>query len=112
MMFITVMNRLYPKRNNGFTLVEALISMLVFAVAAMGLARFSLGKLSEIMDMVHGLNVASPTPMLMRARNMCAKFLAMPDATVAADQRAMPAPTIQVRRFLSASQPSGRPMVA
>ena len=78
----------------------------------MGLPRLSLGKLSEIMEMAQGLSVASPMPTLMRARNRCRKFFASPQATVAVDQTAMPAATIQVRRLRSASQPSGRPMVA
>ncbi len=79
---------------------------------AMGLPRRAGGKLSAMMDMVHGLRVASPTPMLMRARNMCQKFRARPEATVAADHSATPMPTSQVRRQRSASQPSGNPMVA
>ena len=76
------------------------------------LPRRSGGKLSPIIDMAQGLSVASPTPTLMRAANICQKLLATPDTVVAKDHTATPAETIQVRRFLSASQPSGKPMVA
>ena len=78
----------------------------------MGLARRSLEKLSEIMEIAQGLRVASPMPTLMRAMNIWKKFFTRPQAMVAADQIVMPAATIQVRRRRSASQPRGRPMVA
>ena len=38
---------------------------------AIALPRFSLGKLSAIIDMVQGLKAASPTPTLIRSRNNC-----------------------------------------
>ena len=63
----------------------------------MGLARRSLGKLSEIMETAHGLRAASPMPTLMRAMNICKKFFTRPEATVAADQTVMPMATIQLR---------------
>ena len=52
--------------------------------------------------MAQGLRVASPMPTDMRAMKSCAKFRASPESTVAADHRATPAATIQVRRRRSA----------
>ena len=62
--------------------------------------------------MAQGLNVASPTPILIRAMNRCVKLRASPDAAVAMDQTAIPTATIFTLFLRSASHPKGSPMVA
>ena len=78
----------------------------------MGLPLFSGGKLSEIIDIAHGLNVASPAPTVILAIKSCMKFFTKPEAAVAAYQTAIPAATNHVLFFLSARYPNGNPMVA
>ena len=72
--------------------------------------RFSVGKLSAIIEKAAGERPASPTPTPMRARNSMPKLLAMPQAAVIALQNNTLTKISLRREPRSANQPKGIPI--